>query len=128
MGRGSKSPEYNVKKQLETFSSSSLGGGSKSASKDSCMFSFSALLKTNNLYTDGLNTGQSAQLVPSYDLSGKLEIVSGSRVIGVYRGTQEEKIRICLKKGYIYEGSIIKLAKGANETTVSVRLNGEVRK
>lgn len=124
MGRGSKSHESNVVKRTEHFGTGG-GSGSESTASDSCLFSLTISIKLSSSVAKDLKQGSKARIIPSHSDEGNLEIFVEGKNIGSYHGSQLQKIRDCIKSGYIYEGEVKRVGINLNDATIVVELTGK---
>lgn len=111
MGRGSRSRETGVKKQLEKFSKTATGSNSNNSKKDECLFSFQAILQLSTEAAAGITDGSPVTIITHHTQVNKLELFIGNKNVGVYKGSNAEKIIECIRKKYIYEGIVTKIKK-----------------
>lgn len=117
MGSSSK-----TRKSKEPVVKGAGGGGSwsgdNSATKDQCAVNFEFIYHFSGLYT--INVGDIALLLPSSS-GQELDIVVDSRILGQYHDKNEQLIKNCVRKGFVYEGKVTKVL---GSSTIAIKLKG----
>ena len=126
MGRGTKSHEKNVLKKVENFKGSE-SGGSKETAYDGCIFSFETTLKLDPSIVGDVKLGLVTRIIPNHSDSNELDIFVGNRNFGAYRGNHLQKIRNCIKAGYIYEGEVKNVRTDVDKAIITVSIGGKGR-
>lgn len=128
MGRGSKSRESGVQKQIENFSEGGGGGNTTEAEKDpnNCLFAFRFSLNIPTAEATAFKKGEAARL--NKDHTGtKLEVIIGTQTLATYQGKHEERLKNCINRNYIYEGTLVAIEENNESSVLIVELRGRGR-
>lgn len=131
MGRGSRSSEIGVKKEHGEYSQVKGGGtgagSQKESSVDSCLFSFNAnVLITQNDAT-GIEKASSVVIVPHHSNPDGLELFFGGKDFGSYNGKHAKRMLSCIRKNYIYDGTVQSVNKVRDNVRVEFLIQGRGR-
>lgn len=131
MGRGSRSSEIGVKKEREEHSqakgSGSGGGSQKESSSDSCLFSFEASMLLPRSEATGIEKASPIVIVPHHSNPDRLELFIGGKNFGSYDGANAKRMLVCIKKNYIYDGTVQTLNKVQDNVKVEFLIQGRGR-
>lgn len=131
MGRGSRSSEIGVKKERQEYSqtggSSSGGGSQKQSSGDSCLFSFEASVVIPQDEATGIEKASPVVIVPHHSDSERLELFIGGKNFGSYDGSYAKRMLACIKKNYVYDGTVQALNNVREGVKVEFLIQGRGR-
>lgn len=92
--------------------------GDDSATKDQCAISWEFIYSFGG--THSINVGDIAALLPSSSAK-ELDVVVNSTVLGQYHDKNEQLIKGCVRKGFVYEGEVTKVL---GSSTIAIKLKG----
>jgi hypothetical protein len=127
MGKGSKTNQQNVVKQMVREGQGATGGSGGGAAGDDasanlCLFKLAGSIEVMNAKGASTQAGIAAAIAPNHN--GELHIYAGSNDLGRYTNGDYELIRSCVASGYIYTGSITQVETRQDKTLVSYELAG----
>lgn len=131
MGRGSRSSEVGVKKERQEYSQTSGGstGGSsqKELGGDNCIFSFEASVVIPFNDATGIEKASPVVIVPHHSDPDRLELFIGGKDFGSYDGPHAKRMLGCIKKNYLYDGTVQALNKVRDGVNVEFLIKGRGR-
>lgn len=128
MGRGSRSRESGVKKELEALprKTSTQSGNQKESKADLCLFSFRSKINLNSNQSTGIVNGSPVTIVPNHTQANQLDLFIENSNLS-YKGPHAGKIFKCLSKNYVYEGFVEKTKKVTGGVEVTYFIEGRGR-
>lgn len=131
MGRGSRSSEIGVKKEYEGNTQgkgSGAGGGSqKESSSDNCLFSFEASVTIPQNDATEVEKASPVVIVPHHSDPDRLDLFIGGKDFGSYKGSNAKRMLSCIKKNYIYDGTVQSLNIVRDNVIVKFLIQGSGR-
>lgn len=124
MGRGPKSIESRVSKRLEKLATKASFGSSSSSGGDMCLFSFTSQLKLSFEDGSGIQQRSAVAIVPNGVSPDRLDLFLANRNLGPYVGPHRAKISDCIKKGFIYTGTVDKVIRTETGIEVEYSITG----
>ena len=128
MGRGSRSRESGVKKELEGLprTTGTQSGNRKESKADLCLFSFRSKTKLTSSQSAGIVSGSPVTIVPNHTQANRLELFIGTTNLS-YAGPHAGKILTCISKNYVYEGSVEKTKEVTGGVEITYFIEGRGR-
>ncbi|MDP2638079.1 MAG: hypothetical protein Q8P26_03390 [Candidatus Levybacteria bacterium] len=131
MGRGSRSSEVSVKKERQESSQakgSGTGGSSRNESSgDSCLFSFEAHILIPSDDSKGIEKASTVVIVPHHSDPNRLDLFIGGKDFGSYNGSHAKRMLACIKKNYLYDGTVQALSKVHDNVKIEFLIQGRGR-
>lgn len=131
MGRGSRSSEVSVKKERQENSQakgSGDGGSSRNElSGDNCLFSFGVHILIPTDDAKGIEKASAVVIVPHHSDQNRLDLFIGGKDFGSYNGLHAKRMLVCIKKNYLYDGTVQVLSKVRNSVKIEFLIQGRGR-
>lgn len=109
MGRGGTTKQTGVNRRTPSYSSDAIaiggGGGVAPEMAQSCVINFTEELRLDGPSAGGVSKGLPINLVPG--LPGTINIMSSGARLGSYDGQYKSQLLRCMRKKYIYRGTIV---------------------
>ncbi|HMT18486.1 MAG TPA: hypothetical protein PKD20_03135 [Candidatus Saccharibacteria bacterium] len=124
MGKGSSTNQTGVVRHKPSYSSDpvAVGGGSGPAPEMAagCLFAFTEEVVLDGASAMSAHAGQAITLMPSA-IRGELIITAGNGAhLGVYEGEYVTQILRCMRKKYVYQGTIDSVVVTSADTRIVI--------
>ena len=131
MGRGSRSSEVGVKKKRQEYSQATgSGAGSNTQNEsrgDHCLFSFKASTVISHNDADGIEKASIVVIIPHHSDPNRLDLFIGDKDFGSYNGPHAKRMLVCIKKNYLYDGTVQVLSKVRDSVKIEFLIQGRGR-